>query len=209
MKKHQAFFVWAPTFLLFLRIIIWTGERTDVDVKKLIKRCQRGDQQAFDDLIRLYYSYVSGFLLKACNDRYLCEDLTQETFLKMIQNIEKYDLKSKTAFGTWLIAIAKNCYIDWLRRNKTQMEDIDSFQFEDSVNIEQQVSQKMEYEQVMEALQSLPPEQAEAIRLKYLEDMTLAEIAERFNVQPKTIKSRIHDGTMKLRKKLHHTGKEE
>ncbi|MEE8809807.1 RNA polymerase sigma factor [Lactimicrobium sp.] len=105
--------------------------------------------------------------------------------------------------------MAKNCYIDWLRRNNAQMEDIESFQFEDSVNIEQQVSQKMEYEQVMEALQSLPPEQAEAIRLKYLEDMTLAEIAERFNVQPKTIKSRIHDGTMKLRKKLHHTGKEE
>jgi hypothetical protein len=90
----------APTFLPFLRIIIWTGERTDVDEKNLIKRCQRGDQQAFEDLIRLYYSYVCGFLLKACNDRYLCEDLTQETFLKMIQNIEKYDLHSNTAFGT-------------------------------------------------------------------------------------------------------------
>ncbi|MEE8808633.1 MAG: sigma factor [Lactimicrobium sp.] len=71
-----------------------------MDEKNLIKRCQRGDQQAFEDLIRLYYSYVCGFLLKACNDRYLCEDLTQETFLKMIQNIEKYDLHSNTAFGT-------------------------------------------------------------------------------------------------------------
>ena len=52
------------------------------------------------------------------------------------------------------------------------------------------------------AMETLPPEQALAIRLKYVEDMTLAQIAEHFGVQPKTIKSRIHDGTAKLRKKL-------
>jgi len=48
----------------------------------------------------------------------------------------------------------------------------------------------------------LPPDQGLAIRLKYVEDMTLQEIAAQFGVQPKTIKSRIHDGTVKLRKKL-------
>ncbi len=60
----------------------------------------------------------------------------------------------------------------------------------------------MQYEQVLAAMEALPTEQALAIKLKYLEDMTLAQIAERFGVQPKTIKSRIHDGTVKLRKKL-------
>ena len=60
----------------------------------------------------------------------------------------------------------------------------------------------MQYEQVLAAMEVLPTEQALAIKLKYLEDMTLAQIAERFGVQPKTIKSRIHDGTVKLRKKL-------
>ncbi|GAB6957413.1 RNA polymerase sigma factor [Ruminococcus champanellensis] len=48
----------------------------------------------------------------------------------------------------------------------------------------------------------MPPDQGLAIRLKYVEDMTLQEIAAQFGVQPKTIKSRIHDGTVKLRKKL-------
>lgn len=56
--------------------------------KALIKRCQRGDRQAFDELIRLYYDYVSGFLLKNTGDETLSEDLTQETFLKMIRSIE-------------------------------------------------------------------------------------------------------------------------
>ena len=71
---------------------------------------------AFDELIRLYYDYVSGFLLKTTENETLCEDLTQETFLKMIRNIERFDPGGSATFGTWLIAIAKNCYIDHLRR---------------------------------------------------------------------------------------------
>lgn len=75
--------------------------------KALIKKCQRGDKQAFEELIRLYYDYVSDFLLKTTTDSTLSEDLTQETFLKMIRSIEKFDPGGSAAFGTWLITIAK------------------------------------------------------------------------------------------------------
>ena len=92
--------------------------------KALIKKCQRGDKQAFEELIRLYYDYVSGFLLKTTMASTLSEDLTQETFLKMIRSIEKFDPGGSAAFGTWLITIAKNCYIDHLRRNRVPLEDI-------------------------------------------------------------------------------------
>ena len=170
--------------------------------KALIKKCQRGDRQAFDELIRLYYDYVSGFLLKNTVDETLSEDLTQETFLKMIRSIEKYDPGGSASFGTWLITIAKNCYIDHLRRNRIHLEDIDSLPVEDERNVADEVERKLQYEQIMEAMETLPPEQALALKLKYVEDMTLAQIAERFGVQQKTIKSRIHDGTVKLRKKL-------
>lgn len=50
--------------------------------KALIQKCKRGERQAFDELIRLYYDYVSGFLLKATANAALSENLTQETFLK-------------------------------------------------------------------------------------------------------------------------------
>lgn len=120
----------------------------------------------------------------------------------MIRNIEKFDPGGSVAFGTWLITIAKNCYIDHLRRNRVELEDIDSLPLEDERNVEDEVEQKLRYEQVMAAMEKLLPEQALAIKLKYVEDMTLAQIAERFGVPPKTIKSRIHDGTVKLRKAL-------
>ncbi len=170
--------------------------------KALIKKCQCGDRQAFDELIRLYYDYVSGFLLKNTADETLSEDLTQETFLKMIRNIEKYDPGGSASFGTWLITIARNCYIDHLRRNRIHLEDIDSLPVEDERNVADEVERKLQYEQIMEAMETLPVEQALTIKLKYVEDMTLAQIAEQFGVQQKTIKSRIHDGTVKLRKKL-------
>ena len=81
--------------------------------KALIKRCQRGDRQAFDELIRLYYDYVSGFLLKNTGDESLSEDLTQETFLKMIRSIEKYDTGGSASFGTWLITICGEIVFNW------------------------------------------------------------------------------------------------
>lgn len=170
--------------------------------KALIKKCQKGDQNAFDRLIRLYYPYVSGFLLKSCGDKLLSEDMTQNTFLKMIRNIESFDPGGSAAFGTWLITIAKNCYIDYLRRQRIYPEDIEEQNLGSVGDISEDVAKKMEYEEVMAALEELPPEQALAIRLKYVEDMTLAQIAEIEGVAPKTVKSRIHEGTVKLRKKL-------
>ncbi|WP_367997702.1 MULTISPECIES: RNA polymerase sigma factor [Ruminococcus] len=62
------------------------------------------------------------------------------------------------------------------------------------------MEQKLQYQELQAAIDTLPPEQGLAIRLKYVEDMTLQEIAAQFGVQPKAIKSRIHDGTVKLRK---------
>ena len=168
--------------------------------KDLVKKSQNGDKNAFEDLIRMFYPYVSGFLLKNTNNNDLAEDLTQETFLKMVQNIEKYDLKSKVGFGTWLITIAKNCYIDYLRKNKVIISDIQELQIDDGSDISEDVIVKMEYEQVNEIINSLPPEQGIAIRMKYEENLTLEEIANKFGVKPKTIKSRIFDGKRKIRK---------
>ena len=170
--------------------------------KALIKKCQRGDRQAFDELIRLYYDYVSGFLLKTTGDELLAEDLTQETFLKMIRGIDKFDPSGSAGFGTWLITIAKHCYIDHLRRNHIRFEELNAVPLSDGGILSEQVERRLEYEELLTALEQLPPEQGVAIRLKYVEELTLAQIAERFGVPQKTIKSRIHDGTVKLRRRL-------
>lgn len=173
-----------------------------VNEKTLIKKCLRGEREAFDELIRMYYDYVYGFLLKASTDRSLAEDLTQETFLRMIRSIERFDIGGSASFGTWLITIAKNLYIDHLRRNRVVLEELDGTPLSDSSDAESEALRRLDYEELLRAIEMLPPEQGIAIRLKYEENLTLEQIGRRFGVPPKTIKSRIHDGTVKLRRKL-------
>lgn len=170
--------------------------------KKLIKCCQDGDKQAFNELIRKYYPYVTGFLLKMTCDEGLTEDLTQETFLKIIQKIELFDLKKNVSFGTYLITMAKNTFIDYCRKNKAVTVDIDDVQLSSETGCDDEVLDKMQAAEFEKNLEKIPPEQAQALKLKYYENMTLEQIAEVSGVASKTVKSRIHEGKVKLRKIL-------
>jgi len=169
---------------------------------KLILACQNGEKQAFNDIIALYYPYVSKFLLKITGNEITSEDLTQDTFLKLIRGIDRFDVYGKATFETYLMTIAKYCYIDYLRKNKNSMLCLDDLEIADSWAVENKVIKGMEIAEMVKAVDTLSWEQAQAIRLKYLEQLTLQEIAEKFNTQPKTIKSRIHAGMVKLRKNL-------
>lgn len=88
------------------------------------------------------------------------------------------------------------------------MLNIDEQEIVDALTLENKVLNDLEASEMIRAVDALPWEQAQAIKLKYLEQLTLQEIAEKFNTQPKTIKSRIHDGMVKLRKKLEKGGNE-
>lgn len=175
---------------------------------KLILACQHGEKQAFNDLIALYYPYVSKFLLKLTTDETISEDLTQDTFLKLIRSIDRFDVYGKAKFSTYLMTIAKNCYLDYLRKNKNTLLNIDDQKIADAWTVENKVLNEIEASEMIKAIDDLPWEQAQAIKLKYLEQLTLQEIAEKFNTESKTIKSRIHGGMVKLRKSLKNGGNE-
>lgn len=170
--------------------------------KELIKQCQNGNKAAFEELIRLFYPYVSKYLFKMTMDRDLTEDLTQETFLKMIRAMDTYNLNGKAGFGTYIITIAKNCYIDYCRRNKAVFTAVSEIECSSGENMEEQVLNKLEYEKLIAYISGLPPNQQKAIRLKYINELTLKEIALLTGVPEKTVKSRIHEGTKKLRRLL-------
>ena len=170
--------------------------------RSLILKAQKGEKEAFQDLIVFYYPYVSKFLYKLTHDSSLSEDLTQDTFVKLIRGIDRFDVRKKAAFSTWVMTIAKNCYLDSLRRSKPETLSFEEQDLPSSFDVQGRVLDRMQAEKLKRVLESLPPEQAAAIRLKYCERQTLREIADRFSCDPKTVKSRIHNGMTKLRKKL-------
>jgi len=86
-----------------------------LDEYSLIILAQNGEKDAFQSLVVLCYPHVSKFLIKLCGDETLSEDLIQETLLKLVRSIDRFDFNGKISFSTWVMTIAKNCYLDHLR----------------------------------------------------------------------------------------------
>jgi len=171
---------------------------------EIIKKCQSGDRDAFDSLISLYYPHVIRFLSGLNVNQNIIEDITQDTFVKLIKNIEKYNVCGKAQFSTYLFTIARNCLINELRKNKQVHYDIDSLAeiLSAKESTEEIIIRSMDYEELEKTIAALPPVQQTVIRLRYFEGLSLKEIGERTGVTDKTVKSRIHRAVTGLKQKI-------
>lgn len=172
---------------------------------EIIRMCQDGNKEAFQKLISKYHPYVLKFLIKTTGNKVLSEDLTQDTFVKVIRNIDKFDIMGSAKFSTYIIAITKNCYIDYLRKEKNFNASVpidENIKLYEHSDLEEIVVNNIDSECIKNKLNTLPEEQKLVIKMKYIEMMTLKEIGEILQIEPKTVKSRIHNGVTKLRKIL-------
>lgn len=173
---------------------------------KVLRQCQKGNKQAFNELITFYYPFVFKFLLKITNKNDVAYDLTQETFLKLIKNIDKFRVKGKAKFSTYLITIARNCYLDYLRKYSKELQEVDILEFSNNISSEYDYFKNEDYNSLLKEINRLPKLQREAIKLKYLEGYTLEEIAKIQNTTSNTIKSRLFESRKKLKDKLKGSG---
>ena len=95
------------------------------DDSRLARKAQRGDRQAFETILARYERPIFSFIYHFFQDASLCQDLTQETFLRAYRFIRSFRTDQK--LSTWLFSIAKNLCIDELRRmQKGKTVDIDA-----------------------------------------------------------------------------------
>jgi RNA polymerase sigma-70 factor (ECF subfamily) len=127
-------------------------------------------------------------------------DLTQESFDKAFQNLDKYD--EQYAFSTWLYKIAENCTIDFARRRKLNSLHINYSSDEDSsinenilysgtLNPEENMIQQQEGLRLMKYIESMKPKYRRLIELRYLKEYAYREIAEELNLPIGTVKSQL------------------
>ena len=110
--------------------------------------------------------------------RETAEDLTSQTFLKALERFESYD-PSKGSMSAWLYRIARNTFIDHLRRLRPteQVDDLDEV-IPSLENVAGDVATKLQAEQATALLRHLTPEQREIILLRLWDDLSYAEIVE-------------------------------
>lgn len=163
----------------------------------LIAGAQRGDSVALARLLQLHYLTVKKYLVSVTFDRSLAEDLTQETMIRAIQRLGQFGGRSR--FSTWLISIATNLYMDWLRKQKRERrleeEAIQSLLIEPA-----DLEPGGEVRELMERLAELPRDVSLPLILKHYHGYTYEEIAEWMAIPVGTVKSRIFNSIRSLRR---------
>lgn len=172
----------------------------------LIKRIQDGDPTAFEELTRKYYQNIFSFCVRRCNgNRLLAADMTQETFLKLVEHIQRYRPTGK--FINFLLTIAVNTCNNSFKKKAPELLDIEAAaQLPAKEDMEGQFLQKEAGWTIQQAIDRLPDSQKETIILRFYHDRKLREIAVITGVSLSTAKSRLRQGLDKLK---HYLNEEE
>ncbi len=178
------------------------SKRTERDQQLIGLALSNGDQKAYAELIKHYWSPVYEMLLRKSKDENLADDLTIETFGKAFRNLHQYT--PEFAFSTWINKIATNNFIDHIRKNKRQPLSIDST-FEDreghtysipgipceQPDPEENFIRKQKAILMHEIVDRLKPHYRTLIELRYFREYSYQEIANEVKMPLGTIKAQL------------------
>jgi RNA polymerase sigma-70 factor, ECF subfamily len=186
----------------------------DADVVVL---AQQGREPAFRELIRRYERPVFSLIYRMVRDSTVSEDLAQDTFIKVLNHLDKYRPEFK--FSSWLFKIANNVAIDHLRKRQLDTVSMDgsphaataaeaessSFQLADQAESPLDELASRELGAIIEqAIGSLRPEYRNCIMLRHVEGRSYEEIAATLDLPLGTVKTYIHRARQQLREALEH-----
>lgn len=169
----------------------------------LIKEILKGNEAAMELLVRKNYSMVQSFIYRFIGDYNLSYDMTQEVFIKMMKNLNRYKFEDGK-FESWLLKIASNHCKDYFRSNSfkqrnesSNIEDLDIEANEFVIDI---LEKNEKRKAVKKAIDELPNLQREAIILRYYHDLKINEISKITGYNANTVKSRLFNGIKNLKK---------
>lgn len=161
------------------------------------------DREAFSRLFEHYAPLLKSYSLAKEPGAYLVADeLVQEVLIKVWNKAHLYD-PGKANPNTWIFTLARNCRIDYLRRNGRYASEVTSEEIFDQIEDEQsgpfeQTQQRKAAQQIHSELKKLPETQSQVLRKVYMEGKTQQEAAAELNLPLGTVKSRIRLALQKL-----------
>jgi RNA polymerase sigma-70 factor, ECF subfamily len=191
-----------------------TPAQADVSELDLVRRCQAGDTEAFDELVTRYRTRVFSMIYNMVRSEQDAWDLAQDSFLKAWKSIKRF--RGRSSFYTWIYRIVMNVTIDWLRKKHVkgagkefddtiQLKEIDpaSKTVPKTEALPHQMMQRDEIRARIEnAIAQLSPEHRAVILMKEIDDMQYHEIAETLGCSIGTVMSRLFYARKKLQSLL-------
>ena len=185
-----------------------------IDDTTLVEQCRQGDSEATERLIVKYQNRIYNVILKICANADDAAELSQETFVKVIENIDKFE--GRSSFYTWLFRIAVNLTLSYCKRSvKLGLKSLDSeddehgrqgrrslkeFLSDDGSSDPAAIATNKELcELIKKALMKLDDKQRAVIVLRDIEGMDYAQIARVLDIELGTVKSRLNRGRSNLR----------
>lgn len=175
------------------------------EIAELMRRVQRGDRDAFAALYDHLAAAAYGMAHRVVRDPERAEDVVQEAMLEVWRRAARYDA-DRGSVRAWAMTIVHGRAVDRVRSEQSARDRDDRVARRDHEQPRDVVSDAVEHnferQQVQRALTDLTDLQREAVELAYYRGLTHREIAEILDVPLGTVKTRIRDGTIRLRDAL-------
>lgn len=173
---------------------------------ELVLAYQQGQEQALSVLITRHKDAVYTSLFMLVKDKYLAEDLFQDTFLKIIKTIKEGRYSEQGKFLPWAVRVARNLCMDYFRRTRLQIavtlpdgQDISALMGTAELASEG-IERRQVHESVRKLVEGLPEEQREVIVLRVYADLSFKEISELTGVSINTALGRMRYALINMRK---------
>ncbi len=177
----------------------------------LIEQFKAGNQSAISELIRRYQSNVYTSIYYLVQDKYIAEDIYQDTFIKVIHHLQKSNYQEQGKFLPWIQRIAHNLCIDHFRKLKNHMkyvvsngdEAISYLRSNNTEHKEFQLIKKETESKIEQLIDELPLEQKEVVILRIYGELSFKEIADATGVSINTALGRMRYALHNIRKIIH------
>src|SRR5438128_7490265 len=176
---------------------------TALPVRVLVERAQEGERDAIEELYLLHFDRIYSYLHMSVGNRHDAEDLTTQTFLKMLEAIGRFRWRS-APFSAWLFRIAHNLAMDHFRatRRTQPEEEVPEPPGSEEASAEDQAMQSIGRQSMLELIEKLSPEQQQVLTLKFVFNFPNAEVATILGKTEGAIKSLQHRALVSLQKQI-------
>ena len=181
--------------------------------KELVSKYVKGDNFSFEILLSRHKNRVFAFIMSKIKNKDISEDIFQDTYVKVVNSLQKGKYNEEGKFLPWVMRIAHNLVIDHFRKQKKMQmirsnNDFDIFDVikDSKINADEKLIKDQIFNDLNLLIDKLPNDQKKVLKMRYYEELSFKKIAEHFDISINTALGRMRYALINLRalSKKHH-----